>query len=87
MGKSIALLILLIGIIFITIGYSKNTLQCPLPQVEYRLVPKTFYEEQLSNQSLDNLNMFNDPDRFLEGSETQQITNALNIPLNYQNIY
>tara|TARA_Y100000589_G_scaffold279467_2_gene275455 strand:+ start:373 stop:642 length:270 start_codon:yes stop_codon:yes gene_type:complete len=46
--KSIALLILLVGIIFVVIGYTKSTNICPPPKIEYRFVPKTFYEEQLA---------------------------------------
>ena len=46
--KSVALLFLLVGIILVVIGYTKTTLKCPPPRVEYRFVPRTFFEEQLS---------------------------------------
>ena len=44
----LALLILLIGIICIVIGYSQAQQQCPPPKIEYRYIPRTFYEQQLS---------------------------------------
>jgi len=46
--NSIALLILIIGIIFIIIGYNKSTEKCPPPKIEYRFIPRTFYDEQVS---------------------------------------
>ena len=47
--RSIALLLLFIGIVLVVIGYTKSTLKCPPPKIEYRFVPRTFYEEQLSS--------------------------------------
>ena len=32
----------------ITIGYTKTTSSCPLPKVQYRFIPRSFYDEQLS---------------------------------------
>ena len=46
--NSIALLILIIGIIFIIVGYNKSTEKCPSPKIEYRYIPRTFYDEQVS---------------------------------------
>ncbi len=42
------LLLLLVGLIFITIGYVKSGKRCPPKRVEYRFTPKTFIEEQES---------------------------------------
>lgn len=58
--NSIVLLIFLTGIIFIVIGYTKSQNKCPPPKIEYRFVPRSFYEQQLSpdNISLRFQNMF-----------------------------
>ena len=58
--QSISLLILIIGIIFITIGYNERISKCPLPKIEYRYIPRNFYEEQNAQVNLKNLysNMF-----------------------------
>ena len=44
--KSLILLLLLIGVIFIAIGYIKTNQQCPPPVVEYRYIPQTFIDQQ-----------------------------------------
>ena len=49
--KSLPLILLLIGIICITIGYTKITRVCPT-KVEYKYVPQSVYAEQLSSQEL-----------------------------------
>ena len=48
----------------ITIGYMENYKKCPLPKIEYRYIPRSFYEEQVSSVNLKNLysDMFNEPD-------------------------
>ena len=40
------LLLLFIGILFTSVGYTKSLYSCPSPIVEYRYVPRTFQEEQ-----------------------------------------
>lgn len=47
--RSFALLILLLGIVAVTIGYTKMQIKCPPPRIEYRYVPRTFYEEQIAS--------------------------------------
>jgi len=42
------LLLLLVGFVFVTIGYVKSGKRCPPRRVEYRYVPRTFVEEQES---------------------------------------
>ena len=44
--KSIILLFLIVGIIFISVGYVRDNIKCPPPVVEYRYIPKTFNEQQ-----------------------------------------
>lgn len=58
--QSLSLLILVIGIIFIVVGYNERISKCPLPQIEYRYIPRNFYEEQNAQVNLKNLysNMF-----------------------------
>ena len=61
--KSIALLLLLIGIIFIVIGYSKSYSQCPANKIEYRYIPRNIYDEQFATDSVSKTfkGMFEDP--------------------------
>ena len=47
--RSIILLFLFIGIIFMVIGYIKTNQKCPPPIVEYRYYPKTF-NQQMENE-------------------------------------
>ena len=61
--KSIVFIIFIIGIIFITIGYTQNYNKCPPPQIEYRYIPRSFYEEQITSMNLKNFysDVFNQP--------------------------
>ena len=61
--KSIILLMFIVGLVSITIGYVQNYRNCPPPQIEYRYIPRNFYEEQVSTQNLKNFysDMFNAP--------------------------
>jgi len=48
--REISLFILIIGIVFITMGYTENKLKKVQEQnkeIEYRLVPKSIYDEQI----------------------------------------
>ena len=53
--RSLSLLFLIIGIIFIVIGYNERISKCPSPKIEYRYIPRNFYEEQNSQVNLKNL--------------------------------
>lgn len=44
--KSLVFLLLIIGIIFIAVGYIRSNQKCPPRQIEYRYLPKTFIDEQ-----------------------------------------
>ena len=44
--KTISFFLLVIGLIFMTIGYVKNEKQNTKPVIQYRYIPKTFEEEQ-----------------------------------------
>lgn len=50
--KSIVLLLCQLGIIMIVIGYYREYSKCPNPIIEYRFIPRTFYDEQLSTPNL-----------------------------------
>ena len=52
MFRTLALALLLAGIVFITIGYTKMSFTCPPPKVEYRYIPRKVYEEQLYDQDI-----------------------------------
>ena len=44
--KSIIILLIMMGVIFITVGYIKTNQMCPPPIVQYRYYPRSFEEEQ-----------------------------------------
>jgi hypothetical protein len=59
----------MLGIIFITIGYmnNKNKENKTEPQIEYRFVPRTLYDEQIENINVIDTysKMFSDVDPIL----------------------
>ncbi len=58
--QSLSFFFFMLGIIFITIGYIKNKVSHNKEdaRVEYRLVPKSIYDEQIENISV--LNTYSD---------------------------
>ena len=46
------ILMLYIGITMIIVGYMKNYQKCEEPKIEYRYVPRTFFEEQVAPTDL-----------------------------------
>ena len=88
--KSLLILLLYIGISMIIIGYMKNYQKCAEPKIEYRYVPRTFFEEQISPTNLMKSfsGMFNEDSTWLsypfnntsgkELSNTQNYTNFIN---------
>ena len=46
MFRTLSLALLLIGVVFITIGYTKMSFECPPPAIQYRYIPRKIYEEQ-----------------------------------------
>ena len=87
--KSLALLLLFIGIILVVIGYTKNTDKCPKPKVEYRFVPRSFFEEQLSpdNVTKQFQNMFGNNDPWLSTSDENKSSDYEENTINYKNFY
>lgn len=64
--KSFALLLLLIGIVSIAIGYTRQTFTCQPPRVVYRVVPRSILDEQMEG-NLDTISsMFESSDPFLD---------------------
>lgn len=52
--KSIAIFLLFIGTVLIIQGYYSNLAACPKPKTIIKYIPRTLYEEQLSDkQNLD----------------------------------
>lgn len=45
--KSFLILLFIVGFYMIIVGYIKNHKKCPQPKIEYRYIPRTFYEEQM----------------------------------------
>ncbi len=64
MFRTIALALLLTGIVLITIGYTKMSFKCPPPKIEYRYIPRKIYEEQLYDSDISGKfsKMFEDSD-------------------------
>jgi len=50
--KSIIILIFIIGVIMVLVGYTRQYSICPNPRIEYRYIPRTFYDEQLSSENV-----------------------------------
>lgn len=50
--KSIIILLFLIGVSMVLVGYTRQYSICPNPRIEYRYIPRTFYDEQLSNENV-----------------------------------
>ena len=42
------------GVIMIVTGYNEHYKNCPEPIIEYRYIPRSFYDEQVSNVNLNN---------------------------------
>lgn len=55
----LVLLILIIGIIFVSISWFKNELNCPPPRIIYKYVPANVIDVQFSKENLPS-NIYND---------------------------
>jgi hypothetical protein len=69
--KAIALLMLFIGMFLVVQGYYKKTNTCPPPQIQVKYIPRSLYEEQLSDDPSSMVSnqfksMFEDTDPLLE---------------------
>ena len=60
--KSIVFLLMLVGFVFVVIGFVKTNQECPPPIVQFRYIPKTFNEEQTVQKPVTAVfgTMFND---------------------------
>ena len=60
--NTFALFILLIGVFFIIVGYYKNYKNCPPTKIEYRYIPRSFWDEYSQDDTTLSqfYNMFND---------------------------
>lgn len=70
--KAIAVLLLFIGMFLVVQGYYQKTNTCPPPQIEVKYIPRSLYEEQLSENpesqvSTQFKSMFEDIDPLLKG--------------------
>jgi len=67
--KSIIVLLLFVGVIFLVIGYINQIKQCPPAKVEYRYIPRSFEDEQNDPVKPSHLfrNMFENPSPWLAG--------------------
>lgn len=75
MFRTLALALMLIGIVFITIGYTKMSFTCPPPKIEYRYIPRKIYEEQIYDQNILGKfsSMFTDGEPMFRESESSLI--------------
>mgnify|MGYP006080731753 FL=1 len=68
--KSLSLFLLMIGIIMITVGYMNNKIENTNTEtkIEYRLVPRSLYDDQIKPQNLNQTfsAMFSDIDPIFE---------------------
>ena len=69
--KSLSLLVLIVGIVFITVGYMDNKVQNLKSEkkIEYRFVPRSIYDEQIKPTNLNDTfsTMFSAIDPIFEG--------------------
>ena len=69
--QSLSLLILILGIVFITVGYMDNKVKENKAEkvIEYRFVPRSIYDEQIKPTDLNDTlsSMFSDIDPIYEG--------------------
>ena len=64
--RSFSILLMLIGLITITIGFTKTSISCPPPRVEYRYIPRKYLDEQLDNNNASEVmtDMVSDPSTY-----------------------
>ena len=81
--KGIMILMLYVGITMIIVGYMKNYQKCDEPKIEYRYVPRTFFEEQIAPTDLKKSfsGMFNDQSTWL----SYPFNGTTNVEYNKQN--
>jgi hypothetical protein len=48
--KAIAVFLLFIGMFLVVQGYYQQASKCPTPMVEVKYIPRSMYEEQLSDE-------------------------------------
>uniref|UniRef100_A0A6C0CTA0 Uncharacterized protein n=1 Tax=viral metagenome TaxID=1070528 RepID=A0A6C0CTA0_9ZZZZ len=48
--KAIAVFLLFIGMFLVVQGYYQESTKCPTPKVEVKYIPRSLYEEQLSDK-------------------------------------
>lgn len=69
--KSLSLFILIIGIVFVTVGYMDNKVKNIKSEnkIEYRFVPRTIYDEQIRPVNLNDTfsSMFSNIDPIFDG--------------------
>lgn len=69
--KSLSLFVLIIGIVFITVGYMDNKVKNIKSEnkIEYRFVPRTIYDEQIRPVNLNDTfsSMFSNIDPIFDG--------------------
>ena len=69
--KSLSLLVLILGIVFITVGYMDNKVESIKDEkkIEYRFVPRSIYDEQIRPVNINQTfsSMFADIDPIFEG--------------------
>lgn len=69
------LILLLVGFIFVVVGFVKANRNCPVPKVEYRFTPKSFIEEQESPTPITDIfaKMFYESSPFLNHSSSRPL--------------
>jgi len=48
--KAIAVFLLFIGMFLVVQGYYQQSSKCPAPKVEVKYIPRSLYDEQLSDE-------------------------------------
>ena len=85
--NSLPLLFLLLGMFFILVGYYKFNKDCPPAKIEYRYIPRTFYNEQMSPGNVQQTfnNMFSSNTAWMNhplGTDNTKSNNSMNNSVN-----
>jgi len=82
--RFIVLVLFIIGVIFIVIEVTKSYNECPVPEIKYRYLPRSFKDEQKEPVPINDLygRMFDEPSpwvgSFTKVSETKKLTEEAN---------
>ena len=72
----------------VVVGYTRQYTQCPNPKIEYRYIPRTFYDEQLSSGTVMKQfsDMFEDENPWIRDNNIRKMDKEMNMSNFYKDI-